>query len=127
MVTKDVVDRLKAAEALNRAAEAHVDAIGDRLTDMLQPFARRGDPIPDLGVAMALLGRRLRSLGEAMRNADRDVQAVDGGAAHEMESARSRRDAAIAAYDAAFDDTTKLVMTLLHVAGVEQKGEARVS
>lgn len=126
MASKAVVDRLKAAEMLDRAAEMHLDLIGDRLTDMLEPFARRGDPLPDLGVAVALMGRRLRSLGEAMAAADRALEASVPGS-RDAERARARRDDAVAAYDTAYDDTAALVSTLLRFAGVEQRPRARAS
>lgn len=126
MASKGVVERLKAAEALDLAAATHLDTIGDRLTDLLEPFARRGDPLPDLGDAVALLGRRLRSLGGAMEAADRALEAADPGS-READRARARRDAAVAAYDAAYDDTAALVSTLLRVAGVEPRAHARAS
>lgn len=126
MASKGVVERLKAAEMLDRAAEMHLDAIGDRLTDMLEPFARRGDPLPDLGVAVALMGRRLRSLGEAMAAADSALEAAVPGS-RDADRALTRRDDAVEAYDAAYDDTAALVSTLLRFAGVEQRAHARAS
>lgn len=116
MPSKEVVDRLKAAEAVTRATEDHADAVGDKLTDMLEPFSRRGDLIPDVGTAMVLLGRRLKSLGEAMRAAEKaseDQAATD----EERAAALDRKNAAIEEYDAAFDDTTQLVSVLLRAVG----------
>lgn len=115
MPSKEVVERLRDAEAVARAAEAHADAVGDRLTGMLLPFARRGDPVPDVGTAMALLGRRLKALGEAMRAADRASE----GECPEAEAAEAlaRKDAAVAEYDAAFNDTAMLVSVLLRAVG----------
>jgi|GEM_PF-6165925 len=104
MPSKEVVDRLRGAEVVARAAEVHADAVGDRLTDMLQPYSRRGDEIPDVGAAMALLGRRLKAVGEALRAADR---ASEAGAS----------DAALAEYDAAFSETAMLVSVLLRSVG----------
>ncbi len=126
MTSKGVVDRVKAAEVLRVTAEMHLDTIGDRMTELLEPFARRGDPIPDLGVAVALMGRRLKSLGEAMLAADRSLAMAESGS-RDAERIRAKRDAAVAAYDAAFADTTVLVTTLLHVAGVEPSAHARAS
>lgn len=116
MPSKEVGDRLEAAEAVTRATEAHADAVDNKLTDMLEPYARRGDPVPDVGTAMVLLGRRLRSLGEAMRAAEK---ASEDGSATEAEQAAAlaRKDAAIAEYDAAFGDTAQLVSVLLHAVG----------
>jgi hypothetical protein len=120
MASKEVHDRLRDGEEVTRAAETHADAVGDRLTDMLQPYARRGDEIPDVGTAMALLGRRLRALGEAMRAADRanegEVADAASSAADRAE-ALARRAAAIAEYDAAFQDTAQLVSVLLRAVG----------
>jgi hypothetical protein len=113
MPSKEVVDRLRGAEVVARAAQVHADAVGDRLTDMLQPYSRRGDEIPDVGTAMALLGRRLKALGEALRAADR---ASEAGAA-DVDAALARRDAAIAEYDAAFSETAMLVSVLLRAVG----------
>ncbi|MDO9022964.1 MAG: hypothetical protein Q8S73_45005 [Deltaproteobacteria bacterium] len=113
MPSKEVVDRLRGAEVVARAAEAHADAVGDRLTDMLQPYSRRGDEIPDVGTAMALLGRRLKAIGEALRAADRASEAGDA----DVEAALARRDAAIAEYDAAFSETAMLVSVLLRAVG----------
>ena len=126
MTSKGVVERVKAAEALRVNAEMHLDTIGDRLTDLLEPFARRGDPIPDLGVAVALMGRRLKSLGEAMLAADRSLAMAEVGS-RDAERMRAKRDAAVAAYDAAYADTAALVTTLLQVAGVEPPAHARAS
>ena len=120
MASKEVDDRLKDAEAVTRAAETHADAVGDKLTDMLQPYSRKGDEVPDVGTAMALLGRRLRALGEAMRAADKanegEVADVDASTRARAE-ALARKEAAIAEYDAAFSDTAMLVSVLLRTVG----------
>ncbi len=126
MTSKAVADRVKAAEALRVAAEIHLDAIGDGMTDLLEPYARRGDPIPDLGVAVALMGRRLKSLGEAMMAADRALAMAAPGSP-EAERARAKRDAAVAAYDAVYDDTATLLTTLLHAVGVVPQAHAWAS
>jgi hypothetical protein len=116
MPSKEVGDRLEAAEAVTRATEDHADAIGDKLTDMLEPFSRRGDVIPDVGTAMVLLGRRLKSLGEAMRAAEKASE-DEAATAAERAAALDRKRAAIDEYDAAFGDTTLMVALLLRTVG----------
>ena len=74
---------------------------------------REGEAV---STAMALLGRRLQVIGEAMSAADRvSEQGEASGPARAEAVARKR--AAIAEYDAALDETAALVSVLLRAIG----------
>ncbi|UJR80764.1 hypothetical protein [Sandaracinus amylolyticus] len=93
MSSKQVADRDKSARAVVAAITQHRDAVEAALTATLSPYLERGERMPDVGLLLTLIGRRLSALAGDLTTADR---------AHERELAddpapRQRRDEAVAA------------------------------
>ena len=93
MASKEVIDREKAAREVVAAGETHGAAAADALSALLTPLLKRGEKMPDIGLLMALMGRRLEATSAALVKAD-DTHEKELGDDAEP---RARRDAAASA------------------------------
>lgn len=93
MTSKEVIDRIKAAQLAVQAAETHGDAAAEALATTLTEHLGKGERIPDVRLLLGLFGRRLAAAASEMVTAD-DAHEEEFG---DDAGPRERRDAAAAA------------------------------
>ncbi|MBK8256900.1 MAG: hypothetical protein IPK82_30035 [Polyangiaceae bacterium] len=76
MASKQVTDRQKSASSVVASGEANAEVIGQAVTSFLQPFVKKGQQVPDVGLLVHLLCA-------ALEGSSHKVIAAD--AAHEAE------------------------------------------
>lgn len=70
MPSKQVTDRNRSSNAVIAAARAHGSLIETKLDSTLQPYAKKGEKVPAVGLLCELLARALEERAEAMVEAD---------------------------------------------------------
>lgn len=116
MPSKLVTDRQKSAESVIALADAHKGAIAKGVEELLKPFLKKGEVVPDIDAFVDLCARVLEDAKDRMVKAD---------AAHEAELGddapiRAARDAAAAAL---YTRLVELREVLIGVYGAEVVGK----
>jgi hypothetical protein len=84
-MAKQVTDRESSAESVAAAADTHTDTIRQAFEDQFGKHLRSKEKMPDMGLALALVGRALRATSEALVEASRvhDAELADDAAPRE--------------------------------------------
>ncbi len=84
-MAKQVTDRESSAESVAAAADTHIDMIRQAFEEQFGKHLRGKEKMPDLGLALLLVGRALRATSEALVEASRthDAELADDAAPRE--------------------------------------------
>lgn len=120
MPSKQVTDREKSARAVAAAAETHAPQIVAGFSRELSPYLKSGETMPDIGLLVRLIGRKIAADNTALSKADHD---------HEQELAddagpRERRDAGAANVRAVLLDLRSAVDAIYGARGLSLLGLA---
>lgn len=70
MLSKMVTDRLRANDSVREALRQLGPQVGEKAKELLGPYLKKGEQMPDLALLSQLLERMLASRGQAMEAAD---------------------------------------------------------
>ena len=116
MPSKQVLDREKSTRDLLAAADTHAADIAAAIDRDLSPYLQKGEAMPDLGLFVRLVGRKLKKDVERLLDADR---------AHEVElsddaAPREARDEATEQVRSVLVDLRDSVTTAYGLAGLKK-------
>ena len=84
-MAKQVTDRESSAESVAAAADTHTDKVRKTFEAQFSKYLRKKESMPDVGLALTLVGRALRASSEALVEASRvhDAELADDAAPRE--------------------------------------------
>jgi hypothetical protein len=108
MHSKQVTDREKSARAVAAAAETHATHIAAGFDRELSPYVRPGEALPDTGLLVRLIGRKIAADNAALVAADRAHEqelADDAGPREDRDEAAARVRSVLVDLRAAIEST----------------------
>lgn len=118
MPSKQVVDRQKSAQAVIAAGETNASLIADELKELLSPYLRKTEKLPDIDLLIDLVARYLAGSTDALTAADeKNISELA-----DDDQARDARDEAVAALYAALGDLREWVIALFGSASLRVLG-----
>lgn len=84
-MAKQVTDRESSAESVAAAADTHTDKVREAFEAQFSKYLHKKESMPDIGLALTLVGRALRTSSEALVEASRlhDAELADDAAPRE--------------------------------------------